>query len=80
MTIRRGVPGERAPAGAGDDLIDLLSRIAARDAAAFAALYRQTNAKLYGVVARILTRSDAAADVLQEAYVRIWKRPAISIP
>jgi RNA polymerase sigma-70 factor (ECF subfamily) len=51
-----------------------LIRIAARDAAAFSALYQQTSAKLYGVVARILTRGDVAADVLQEAYVRIWEK------
>jgi RNA polymerase sigma-70 factor, ECF subfamily len=74
MTIRGGAPGERASAGAGDRLTELLIRIAARDAAAFAALYKQTNAKLYGVVARILTRGDVAADVLQEAYVRIWEK------
>ena len=74
MTIRGGAPGERASAGAGDDLTDLLIRIAARDTAAFAALYKQTSAKLYGVVARILTRGDVAADVIQEAYVRIWER------
>ena len=74
MTIRGGAPGERAPAGAGDDLTGLLIRIAARDAAAFSALYQQTSAKLYGVVARILTRGDVAADVLQEAYVRIWEK------
>ena len=74
MTTRGGAPGERAPAGAGDDLTGLLIRIAARDAAAFAALYKQTNAKLYGVVARILTRGDAAADALQEVYVRIWEK------
>lgn len=74
MTIRGGAPGERAPAGAGDDLADLLRRVAARDAAAFASLYKRTSAKLYGVVARILTRGDLAADVLQETYVRIWER------
>jgi RNA polymerase sigma-70 factor, ECF subfamily len=74
MTIRGGAPGERASAGAGDDLSELLIRIAARDTAAFAALYKQTSAKLYGVVARILTRGDVAADVLQEAYVRIWEK------
>jgi RNA polymerase sigma-70 factor (ECF subfamily) len=74
MTIRGGAPGERALAGAGDDVTGLLIRIAARDAAAFAALYKQTNAKLYGVVARILTRGDVAADVLQEVYVRIWEK------
>jgi RNA polymerase sigma-70 factor, ECF subfamily len=74
MTIRGGAPGERASAAAGDELTRLLIRIATRDAAAFAALYKQTSAKLYGVVARILTRGDVAADVLQEAYVRIWER------
>jgi RNA polymerase sigma-70 factor, ECF subfamily len=74
MTIRGGAPGERASAGAGDDLTQLLSRIAGRDAAAFSTLYKQTSAKLYGVVARILTRGDVAADVLQEVYVRIWEK------
>jgi RNA polymerase sigma-70 factor (ECF subfamily) len=73
MTIRGGAPGERS-AGAGDDLTQLLSRIAARDAAAFSTLYKRTSAKLYGVVARILTRGDVAADVLQEVYVRIWEK------
>ena len=52
----------------------MLSRIAGRDAAAFSILYKQTSAKLYGVVARILTRGDVAADVLQEVYVRIWEK------
>ena len=74
MTTGGGAPGERASSGAGDDLTDLLRRVAARDAAAFAALYKQTSAKLYGVVARILTRSDVAADVLQEVYVRVWEK------
>jgi RNA polymerase sigma-70 factor, ECF subfamily len=74
MTIRGQAPGRGAPAQAGRDLADLLSRTAGRDAAAFAALYKETSAKLYGVVARILTRGDAAADALQEAYVRIWEK------
>jgi RNA polymerase sigma-70 factor, ECF subfamily len=73
MTIRGEAPGER-PAGAGDDLSDLLKRIASQDAAAFSTLYKRTSAKLYGVVARILTRGDVAADVLQEVYVRIWEK------
>jgi RNA polymerase sigma-70 factor (ECF subfamily) len=74
MTIGGKAPGKGAPASARADLADLLRRIAARDEAAFAALYRETSAKLYGVVARILTRGDAAADALQEAYVRIWEK------
>jgi RNA polymerase sigma-70 factor (ECF subfamily) len=74
MTTGRGAPGETDSAGADDDLTRLLRRVASRDTAAFAALYRRTSAKLYGVVARILARSDAVADVLQETYVRVWER------
>ena len=70
--------GAKAPGGAKADeaseLGDLLRRVAALDEAAFAALYKRTNAKLYGVVARILTRGDAGAKALQEAYVRIWEK------
>ena len=74
MTIRGEAPGRGSPAQATDGLADLLGRIAARDGAAFSALYKATSAKLYGVVARILPRGDAAADALQEAYVRIWEK------
>ena len=58
----------------GPDLAQLLQRVARGDRGAFAALYRQTEAKLHGVVARILVRSDIAGEVLQEAYVRIWQK------
>src|SRR5271169_7181593 len=74
MTIRGEAPGRGSPAQATDGLVDLLRRVAARDEAAFAALYRQTSAKLYGVVARILSKGDAGAEALQEAYVRIWEK------
>ena len=58
----------------GPDLAQLLSQVASRDRAAFAILYKQTHAKLYGVIARILARSDLAGEVLQETYVRIWRK------
>ena len=74
MTIRGEAPGRGSPASATDGLADLLGRAATRDAAAFSALYKATSAKLYGVVVRILPRGDAAADALQEAYVRIWEK------
>jgi len=59
---------------AAGDVSDLLRRVAARDKAAFSALYDVTSAKLYGVVVRILHRRDLADDVLQEVYIRIWER------
>ena len=56
------------------DLADLLARVAARDREAFAAVYKATSAKLWGIVVRILPRRDIAEDVLQDVYVRIWER------
>ncbi|HLW90413.1 MAG TPA: sigma-70 family RNA polymerase sigma factor [Roseiarcus sp.] len=61
---------------AGEDLAALMTRVASRDRAAFAALYRATQAKLFGVVVRIVSRRDVAGEVLQEAYVRIWEKAA----
>ncbi len=58
------------------DLAELLRRVAAEDAQAFRALFRATSAKLYGVVFRILRRKDLTDEVVQEAYLRIWRRAA----
>jgi RNA polymerase sigma-70 factor, ECF subfamily len=74
MTILGGRPGQGPSAGSGADLADLMRRVAARDETAFAALYRETSAKLYGVISRILPRADLSAEALQEAYVRIWEK------
>ena len=56
------------------ELTGLLGRVAAHDREAFAAVYKATSAKLWGVVIRILPRRDVAEDVLQDVYVRIWQR------
>ncbi len=56
-----------------DDLAALLAKVAAGDRAAFAALYRATAPKLFGVVSRILSTGEAS-EVLQEAFVKIWQR------
>ena len=56
------------------DLAELLNRTAARDQAAFAALYRASSAKLYGVVLRIVARRSVADEILQDVYARIWER------
>ena len=74
MSSAEETPKATESAAAGDDLAALLGRVAARDAVAFASLYRATHAVLYGVVARILTRGDASGEALQEAYVRIWEK------
>src|ERR1700733_10800795 len=53
-------------------LADLLGRTASGDRAAFSELYDLTNAKLFGVIRRILVRPDLAKEALQESYVRVW--------
>ena len=54
-------------------LTELLTATARGDRAAFEKLYAATSAKLYGTALRILKRRDLADDVVQEAYVRIWR-------
>jgi len=63
----------------------LLAAVTKGDPAAFERLYQATCAKLYGVVLRILRRHDLAADVMEDAYLQIWKsagefNPAQSTP
>jgi RNA polymerase sigma-70 factor, ECF subfamily len=65
------------PASGRDALLpleQLLRRTAWRDRAAFAALYAQTSAKLFGIALRIMQRREAAEEVLQEAFVAVWQR------
>ena len=56
------------------DLEHLLARSALGDRRCFEQLYRATSAQLYGLVLRIVKNHDSANEVLQEAYVKIWKR------
>ena len=53
-------------------LTALMARVALGDQAAFARLYQETSAHLYGVAARILKDGAAAEEVLQEAFVNVW--------
>lgn len=54
-------------------LIALLDRVALADETALKALYALTSAKLYGVAVRVVSNREWAEDVLQEAYLNIWK-------
>lgn len=64
------------PGGAGPSAVlsAALERIAGGDRAAFALLYRDTAAKLFGICLRILTNRQEAEDALQEAYLTVWRR------
>jgi RNA polymerase sigma-70 factor (ECF subfamily) len=55
------------------ELVWLLAAVAKGDKAAFERLYGATRAKLYGVLLRILGRPEAADDVMQETYLKVWQ-------
>ena len=74
MNVGPSTPTESSVTATAAELADLLRRVAARDSAAFAMLYKQTRAKLHGVIARILTKGDLSGEVLQEVFVRIWEK------
>jgi RNA polymerase sigma-70 factor, ECF subfamily len=58
-------------------LQELLALTARGDHGAFAQVYERTHAHLFGVALRMLGREHAAEDVLQEAFVSIWKAAAL---
>jgi RNA polymerase sigma-70 factor (ECF subfamily) len=76
--VSRTPAREAAPASAGArrdglTLQVLLAGCARRDRDAFARLYRSTSRKLFGLALRIVGREAVAEEVLQEAYVQIWR-------
>ena len=54
-------------------LIALIDRIALADEKALRELYELTSSKLYGVAVRVVTNREWAEDVLQEAFINIWR-------
>ena len=57
-----------------DPIASLIAKCAAQDRAAFRVLYRDSSAKLMGVLLRILRERAEAEDALQEVYTRVWTR------
>lgn len=55
-------------------LADYLEGIAAGDRARFEALYYLTASRLWAVVRRMVVQKQSAQDVLQEAYLTIWRK------
>ncbi len=54
-------------------LITLIDRVAQRDAQALRQLYDATSSKLYAVAMRVVSNKEYAEDVLQDAYLNIWR-------
>ena len=61
---------------AAPSLEELLSAAGRGEHDAFSEIYARTSAHLFGVAVRILGRSQAAEEVLQEAFVSVWKSAA----
>jgi len=66
-------------------LIELLDCVAQQDAFAFKRLYDQSSSKLYGLAIRVVNNRAWAEDVLQDAFLTIWRtasdyRSALSPP
>lgn len=51
----------------------LIARVALGDRAAFSRLYDASSGKLFAVCLRVLGQRAAAEDIMQDAYVKIWK-------
>lgn len=54
-------------------LAQVLARTALGDRVAFATLYRETSAHLFGVILRINPDRAQAEDLLQEVFVNVWR-------
>lgn len=54
-------------------LIALIDRVALADESALKELYELTSSKLYGVAVRVVSNRGWAEDVLQEAFLNIWR-------
>jgi len=52
---------------------ELVALLQSKDQQAFSYLYDNYSGALYGVIIKITGREDAAKDVLQEVFVKIWK-------
>ena len=57
-----------------DRLITALARVAGRARRALRQVYAMTSAKLFGICLRICADRDAAEDILQDVYIKVWNR------
>lgn len=63
-------PAARSRSG----LAAAMIRIEQGDRAAFAKVYQDTSAKLFGICLRILGNRSEAEEALQEAYINVWHK------
>ncbi|WP_182524990.1 ECF RNA polymerase sigma factor SigK [Nocardioides dongkuii] len=74
----RSVPGVPSSEGtpAGPDLAELLKLAGRGDQQAFARLYDATSARVFGLAVRVVRDPAQAEEVVQEAFLEIWRTAA----
>ena len=55
------------------ELMALIDRVGRRDETALRLLYERTSPKLFGLAMRVVRQREWAEDVLQEAFLTIWR-------
>src|SRR5439155_13814627 len=53
---------------------DVMRRVAAKDEAALAELYRQFGAMVFGLVQRVTRSAETAEEITQEVFLWVWSR------
>lgn len=74
VSVEKRQSGEQSSQSAADR--ELMQRIVAGDEAAFSSLYRRLSPGLFSMIHQILQDRKESEDVLQEAFVQMWKRAA----
>jgi RNA polymerase sigma-70 factor, ECF subfamily len=73
VNIQDVSPEDRAYSGLDDE--ELMQRLACRDLGAFRALYDRYGNLVYSAVLRVLRDGQTAEDMVQEIFLRIWRKP-----
>ncbi|MGI4778457.1 MAG: RNA polymerase sigma factor [Janthinobacterium lividum] len=55
------------------ELMVLIDRVGQRDESALRGLYERTSPRLFGLALRVVRQREWAEDVLQEAFITIWR-------
>jgi RNA polymerase sigma-70 factor (ECF subfamily) len=71
--MRNVSPNEKGYSGLGDE--ELMQRLAYRDLIAFRALYDRYGNLVYSAALRVVRDAQIAEDMVQEIFLRIWRKP-----
>lgn len=61
------------PSGEEDELAQMVTRARGGDSAAFDALFRRFNARIFGYLARMVGNDEEGRDLTQETFVKAWR-------